>query len=1151
MAANNLLEFILRFRNEGDAAIKQASSSLDKVKASTEKVGQASANSATQVNTLSGGFTGLGSAIAGTLAAIGLTAGINDTIQVIAQFEQAMSSVLAVSGATADEFERMTNEAKKLGSTTRFTATNAADGMLLLSQAGFTAEESLQAIGPALQLAQAGSLDLGRAAEIASSTLRQFSLPVKDITHVMDVLGAAANSTNSSVNSLAEGLKFAGPTGAQLGLSLEQVVAILGKLSNTGLGGGLAGRGFAGLATQFLAQRQAIQQIIGPYNLAAEGLDHLMVRLHEAGITTQQAIEIFGASNIDVYGSLMNASLDANNSISKLTQSLKDSDGTIAKTAAIMDDNLNGAIKGAQSAFEGVQLALGKFGLSDFARGALKDANVGLSALSGFINGLSAASTDAYGKVTLLGDALKAAGNIAGAVVGYIAFASAVNGVVVASTKLAPVFAFVFSAVTSPLGATVIGITAVVSVLVVLYNHVKAVHDVLEPLVKVFHDLFAPSKEQQGLDTAFKNAASATATYQKAIEALTGARGHDLEVAQYQAAQAEKDLRTQQEAAVGTLATLQTRIVNLKAELNRLIEQTSSAPTSAQGADLRASQISSTASQIKNAEAELARLTPIVEQFQNQLRAGAIAKVSADIQGYIDGLREASEKADAERLARESAIREAIGKTHVALEQKLRDAEAQVGFAGLENEALDVAKLKYEVLAKLEDAGVANAEIRNAALQAQLKVIDAIAAANKRAAAATLDQKNVNTLEGPLKEYKLLEASLDRLAAKGVYTGAQLQEALDTSKYQVGFRKFMDTLSGSSGVDIAVRDAQLVQTALLAQLDQYLKDGTVHIEDEAAVRLAIAQKAGVDEANARAAGAKVVQDLDQSIGYGAANDPRLQGKLEQDLAQIDASEEAKRIANQTAYNKHEIDFQQFQDRLTSIQEQGAFLRRDAELKSAQLNLQSTSASLDTVLGVLKDSVGEQSAIYKAMFVANKAFAIANSIVSIQKAIADGFASGTTIYEKFAAVAAIAASTANIISSIKSVTLALASGGYVRGPGGPRDDQISARLSNGEFVVNAESTKRNRALLEAINSQRYAQGGYVTPGGRATPVAVYPGTPGGRELTINNVFNLTSTGTEENNRKLVEQIDRQSRASARIAIREELRAGGMLENARVK
>lgn len=143
--------------------------------------------------------------------------------------------------------------------------------------------------------------------------------------------------------------------------------------------------------------------------------------------------------------------------------------------------------------------------------------------------------------------------------------------------------------------------------------------------------------------------------------------------------------------------------------------------------------------------------------------------------------------------------------------------------------------------------------------------------------------------------------------------------------------------------------------------------------------------------------------------------------------------------------------------------------RDLEVARHSAALLSAQSTFDSLTEIAKTFAGEQNAVYKAMFVASKAFAIADSIVKIQQGIANALS--LPFPANLGAVAAVAAQAASIVSNIQAISLNLADGGLVRGPGGPRSDNIAANLSNGEYVVNASATSRYRGLLDTINSGR--------------------------------------------------------------------------------
>ena len=218
-------QLVIRVSEKGTLVVKR---NLDGLGKSAQKAG--------------GGVKLLRTAL-GALAAVGIAQGIAQGTRLLADFSQTMSTVRGVANATEEQFGALRDEAKRLGETTRFSASEAAEGMLFLSRAGFTAEESMASIGDTLKLAQVGALDLGTAADIASNVLAGFRGDTSQLASVIDVLAKAANSSNTNVQQLGQGLKFVAPVAAGLGVSIEETSAAIGTLSDAGLQATLAGTG--------------------------------------------------------------------------------------------------------------------------------------------------------------------------------------------------------------------------------------------------------------------------------------------------------------------------------------------------------------------------------------------------------------------------------------------------------------------------------------------------------------------------------------------------------------------------------------------------------------------------------------------------------------------------------------------------------------------------------------------------------------------------------------------------------------------------------------------------------------------------------------------------------------------------------------------
>lgn len=294
-----------------------------------------------------------------------ISAGITASIRLLANFEQQMSTVSAITGATEGQFAALREEAQLLGANTRFSASQAAEGMVFLARAGFNVDQVLGSIGGTLKLAQAGALGLASAADIASNVLQGFRLEVKETGRVVDVLALAANSSNTNVEQLGQALKFVAPVAAGLGVSLEETTAAVGALSNAGLQASMAGTGLRRVLAELESPSSNSEKILNSLGLTTDdvkissvGLTTALTRLRDAGLDTGLSLELFGQRGGPAF-EVLASSLP---SVVALDKALQSAAGTADRIAAIMDDNLNGALLAVKSAIEGVILAFGDAG---------------------------------------------------------------------------------------------------------------------------------------------------------------------------------------------------------------------------------------------------------------------------------------------------------------------------------------------------------------------------------------------------------------------------------------------------------------------------------------------------------------------------------------------------------------------------------------------------------------------------------------------------------------------------------------------------------------------------------------------------------------------------------------------------------------------
>ena len=304
-------------------------------------------------------FVGMRGAVAAAAAALG---GVAGSAAVLANFGSSMSQVAAITQASGHELSSLRDVAKELGSTTEFSASQAAGGLRFLGMAGFSATESISAIPAVLDLATASGMGLASAADTTSNIMSAFSIAASNSGAVADVLAAASSRANTDVTQLGSAMAYAGPVASALELSLGDTAAAVGVLSDAGIQGSAAGTGLrrvlSVLANTTPAATSALRQMgitLDQVNPATNDLTDIIDLLAEKGLTAAQAMEIFG----DRGGPAVLALVSQNARLRELSSELGSVTGEATRMADTMRDNLSGDLKGAMSAAEGLILALG------------------------------------------------------------------------------------------------------------------------------------------------------------------------------------------------------------------------------------------------------------------------------------------------------------------------------------------------------------------------------------------------------------------------------------------------------------------------------------------------------------------------------------------------------------------------------------------------------------------------------------------------------------------------------------------------------------------------------------------------------------------------------------------------------------------------
>lgn len=338
--------------------IKKTESQIISGLSNAEKVGGGHLKSLGSIGVKA--LKGIGTAV---VAASGAIAGlVGAAVNVGMSFEQQMSRVKAISGATAEEFAALEKQAIDLGASTAFSATEAAEGMENLASAGFSVEEIMAAMPGMLDLAASSGADLAQASEIAASTLRGFGLEAEDASHVADVLAKTAADTNAAVEDTGEAMKYVAPVAHAFGISMEETAAAVGIMSDAGIKGSQAGTALRGALSRLTKPTDDMAATMENLGLSFFDSEGKMISLTEmtamlkdktAGLTDEQRnaalVTLFGQESLSGMLALMEAGPEK---IGSLTASLENCDGAAAEMAETMMDNLAGAVEELSGAAE-------------------------------------------------------------------------------------------------------------------------------------------------------------------------------------------------------------------------------------------------------------------------------------------------------------------------------------------------------------------------------------------------------------------------------------------------------------------------------------------------------------------------------------------------------------------------------------------------------------------------------------------------------------------------------------------------------------------------------------------------------------------------------------------------------------------------------
>lgn len=327
-------------------------------------------------------ISGLTQAATGKLTALAKT-----SVGVGVSFQSSMSQVAATMGVGVDQIQSLTDKAKEMGSTTAFTATQAADALNYLALAGYDANKAAEVLPSVLNLAAAGGMDLAYASDLVTDAMASLNLEAnkQNVDEFGNKLAKAASKANANVSQLGEAILTVGGTAANLKGGTTELTTALGLLANVGIKGAEGGTHLRNIILSLQSPTDDATKLMEQLGLQVydaqgnmRGLDDILTDLSGslAGLTQGQKDSVinalFNKTDLAAVNGLLAAQGEQWESLAQQIDAageIAGDSGAMAQMAETQLDNLQGSVTIMQSALEGLQL-----GIYDYLEPSLNEA---------------------------------------------------------------------------------------------------------------------------------------------------------------------------------------------------------------------------------------------------------------------------------------------------------------------------------------------------------------------------------------------------------------------------------------------------------------------------------------------------------------------------------------------------------------------------------------------------------------------------------------------------------------------------------------------------------------------------------------------------------------------------------------------------------
>lgn len=311
------------------------------------------------------GVGGLGGSLSGLAAGAGpvgvavaeiggFSAALVDGIGTAREYQKAVSTLQAITGETKDGLAELTEQARQLGATTTYTATEVVQLQTELAKLGYAKGDILNMTDSVLYFAQATGASLAEASSMTGAALRMFEKDTTDTQEFVDKLAASTTKSALSFTYLDNALSTVSPVANAFGFQIEDVLALLGQLANAGFDASSAATATRNILLNLADANGDLAQSIGHPVKTLDDLVAGLKQLDAEGIDLAKSLELSDKRSVAAFNTFLKGADD----VLELRDALNDTNGAAKDMSVVMGDNLEGDIKSLGSAWDDFMLEI-------------------------------------------------------------------------------------------------------------------------------------------------------------------------------------------------------------------------------------------------------------------------------------------------------------------------------------------------------------------------------------------------------------------------------------------------------------------------------------------------------------------------------------------------------------------------------------------------------------------------------------------------------------------------------------------------------------------------------------------------------------------------------------------------------------------------